>query len=120
MRRDERDRVPTGEDEGGRQQRLHQPREVHHLRHVGQVVQPETDRFGLELAELTGQLVLAEELEIDETDLVAARPGRRCDALHPQRLKPEKDLRVHQGTGMDQQRAHRFPSAICRDAILSL
>ncbi|AGP55584.1 hypothetical protein M271_20190 [Streptomyces rapamycinicus NRRL 5491] len=45
-------------------------------------------------------------LKIDQTYLVSGVTSGARDPLQVQRLQMQKDLRVHQGAGMNEQQAH--------------
>ena len=50
------------------------------------------------------------DLKVDQPDLVAVVPRRRGDEFEPERLQPQKNLRVEQRARMDPEKSHgTFP-----------
>ena len=49
------------------------------------------------------------DLQIDEPDLVPGAAQRLRDELEPERLEPQKHLRIHQGSGVDAEQPHGRP-----------
>jgi hypothetical protein len=107
--RDERSAVAAGEDEALRLQLPRLPGEVEHLGHVGEVVQAEADRLGLERRELTEVVPMVEDLQVEQPNLMTGLAHCRRHALDPEGLEAQVDLGVHQGARMNQQHAHEMP-----------
>ena len=108
---DEGHRVAAREYEATWAGGFHRTREIDDLRDVGQVVEAEPDRVRREVAQVPGQLVPAENLEVEEPDLVTGGARGARDPFQAQRFEPEEDLRVHQPARVNQQRPHEHLSA---------
>lgn len=67
------------------------------------------DRPGLELAKFPKIVLMAEDLKVENPDIVAGRPGSLGHPFHAERFQPEVKLGVHQAARVDQQDFHRFP-----------
>ena len=106
---DERPAVAAGEDEALRLALPRLPGEIEHLGDVGEVVQREADRLGLEGLELAEVVLVAEDLQVEQTNLVTGRAHGRRHALEPEGLEAQVDLGVHQWARMNQQHAHATP-----------
>src|SRR4030095_15092219 len=83
--------------------------EVEHLGDVGEVVQAEADRLGLERLELTEVILVLEDLQVEQPTLMTGLAHCRRHALEPERLEAQVDLGVHQRARMNQQHAHETP-----------
>ncbi|CAM3089590.1 hypothetical protein STAL104432_13155 [Streptomyces albus] len=103
---DEGDAVAPEEDEAAGGRGLGTVGDLDGLGDVGQVVEGDAERLGLEGAQLTVEQLVREHLQIDHPHRVSRVAGRRGDPFQPQRLQAEKDLRVHQRAWVDQQQAH--------------
>ena len=104
---DEGPAVASGEDEAARTSALRLLGEVQHLRDVRQVIQREADGVRGEVGELAIVVAVSEDLQIEQAHVVAGRAHGRRHALEPDRLEPQKDLRIHQRTGVHEQDFHR-------------
>ena len=71
----ERDAVPADEDQAVREHGLEPLGQVHHLGHVGQVVEAEADRLRAEFGHLALQLRPPVDLQVDQPDLDGRRPA---------------------------------------------
>ena len=103
---DEGHAVPAEEGEAPGNGPLYLSRDVQRLGDVGQVVQRDANRLWAERAKLGGQPAARQHLQVHDADFVAGLAGRARDPLQAKRLKPQEDLRVKQGAGMDEQQAH--------------
>src|SRR6185295_5868042 len=72
----------------------------------GQVVEREADRLGTPVAQRLLVVARREDLQVEQAHLVPRRLHRRGDALEPERLQTEIDLREHQRARVDEQHAH--------------
>ncbi len=80
---DKRTAVATGEDEAVLHQPLHVLGEIDHLGHVGEVVEREAHRIGAEALELGEQISMLENLQVEDSHVMAGRARRRRYPLHP-------------------------------------
>ena len=64
---------------------------------VGQIAEREADGLGREAPKLTPVLVVAEDLQVEEADVVAGGAHRRGHPLGAERLELQADLGVHSG-----------------------
>ena len=101
--------MPADANKDFRKPRLGRLGEIDDLGHVRQVIARKRDDFGppaLQQAEIRAMVL---DLQIDELDLVPGAAQRLRDELEPERLEPQKDLCVHQRSGMDTEDPHDNP-----------
>ena len=96
----ERTAVPAGEDETILRRPLHVFGEIDHLGHVGEIIEREPHRIGAEALEFGEQIAMLENLQVDNSHVVAGRARCRRHPLHPQRFEPQINLAVHKRTRM--------------------
>ena len=98
--RDERAAVPAAENETILPQPLHVFGEIDHLGHVGEIIEREPHRIGAEALEFGEQIAMLENLQVDDSHVVAGRARCRRHPLHPERFEPQIKLAVHKRTRM--------------------
>src|SRR5215467_5804382 len=98
--------VATDEDERVGPPRAGQLGQVDHLGDVREIVAGEGDDVGLPVVDEPEIIVVRGRLQVDQTRLVAGASDGRRDQLEPERLETEKDLRVHQGAGVNREDSH--------------
>ena len=103
---DERRAVTADEHVRPGQELLGGARQLDHFGRVGEVIEREADRIGSESPQRFLVVAVPEDLQVEEPHLVAGGADRLGDALQPERLEAEIDLRVHERARMDEEDSH--------------
>ena len=69
-------------------------------------VEQEADRVGLEVREEAPVVVVAEDLQIQQPDIVTRRAHGSRHAIEAQGFETQVELRVHERAGMDEENSH--------------
>ena len=69
--------------------------EVKHFRNVGEIVEGQTNGVRTEVLEFADEIRLFEDLQVQQSDLMASGDGGGGDALDAERFEPQVDFAVH-------------------------
>jgi len=104
--------VAADGDERARQSKLRRLRQIDNLGHIGEVVARKGDAVRLPLRDHAVIGGVALDLQIDESGRIPRATGGLRHVLEAQRLEPQKNVRVKQWAGMNEENFHRHPAGI--------
>jgi len=107
--RGERRAVAADQYEAFGQQAFRQFRQIDDLGQIGEIISRERDDVRSPCRHRAGEARGRVGLQVHQPDFVAALARTSRHQLEPQRLEPEKHLRIHQRAGMDREELHWLP-----------
>lgn len=83
--------------------------EVDNFRYIGEVVSRKTHHIRLKTVQQRPVILMGFSLQINKLHVMPGVSRRTCHQFQPEWLQPEKNLGIHQGTGVNRQDFHDIP-----------